>query len=375
MASKMAPKINAYPFWAPRFWHSMLLTDWLKLIARHGFRVHPSRWGIAIGASITAAFNSKMRIAQLALFGHQLKKNALPEDPIFILGHWRSGTTFLHELLALDQRFLTPTTYQCFAANHFVLTEAVITRLLWFLIPSRRPMDNMAAGWHEPQEDEFGLCAKGVPSPYLRIAFPNDDQEYLDYLDMQLSPSEVSAWKDGFSSFLKSLAIRGQRRMVLKSPTHTGRLELLADMFPRAKFIHIARNPYDVVPSTIRLWKSLEYVQSLQMPRYQHLPDYVFRAYRRMYDGYFQSRDRIEPDRLMEITYESLVDDPPKVMAQLYQQLELGDFETVRDRLMDNLETRKNYQKNKHELDAALITQINDHWADYFEQFGYQTRT
>lgn len=350
----------------------MLFTDWIKLLARHGFRVHPARWGIAFGATFTSAFNSKMRIAQLALHGHQIQKTELTADPIFILGHWRSGTTYLHELLSLDQRFTTPTTYQCFAANHFLLTEALITRMLWFLIPSRRPMDNMQAGWHEPQEDEFALCSMGVPSPYLRIAFPNGNHnEYLEYLDMRLSAAELIDWKKGLTTFLQTLTKQQSKQVILKSPTHTGRLKLLAEMFPKAKFVHIARDPYDVVPSTIRLWKSLEYVQALQTPDFQHLPDYIFRAYRRMYDGYFQAREELGPDRLLEVKYEALVADAPRVIEQVYDQLDMGDFETIRPTLIANLESRKNYQKNKHQLDSELVGQINEHWHDYFDHFDY----
>ena len=375
MPSKPLPDINPYPLWAPRFWHSMLFTDWVKLIARHGFRIHPSRWGIAVGATVTAAFNSKMRIAQLALRGHQLQKNPMPKAPVFILGHWRSGTTFLHELLSLDERFITPTTYQCFAANHFLITEAVITRLLWFLIPSRRPMDNMQAGWHEPQEDEFGLCAMGLPSPYLRIAFPNGcEKEYLEYLDMQLSPADLEDWKKGLATFLRSFSNRVDQRLILKSPTHTGRLRLLAEMFPDAKFVHISRSPYEVVPSTIRLWKSLEYVQALQIPNYEHLPDYIFRVYRRMYDGYFEARKELDASRLLEVKYESLVDDAAELVEYIYDYFELGDFQRIRPSLLANLEARKDYKKNQHELDGDLVQQINRHWHDYFAHFGYARR-
>lgn len=350
----------------------MLFTDWLKLLARNGFRVHPSRLGIAAGATVTAAFNSKMRLAQLALQGHQIQKTTLTEDPVFILGHWRSGTTYLQELLAVDERFNSPTTYQCFAANHFLLTESVITRLFWFLLPSQRPMDNMRAGWHEPQEDEFALCSMGLPSPYLRMAFPNSNEnEYLEYLDMQISPTALSEWKKGLSTFLQTLTKQKRKRAVLKSPTHTGRVAILAEMFPNAKFIHIARNPYDVVPSTLRLWKSLEYVQALQAPNYEHLPDYVYRAYRRMYDGYFQFREQLGPERLIEVDYESLVENGLGVMEQIYTQLDLGDFETVRHPLSVNLEARKGYKKNQHQLDQTLVSQINENWHDYFEHFNY----
>ena len=125
---------------------------------------------------------------------------------------------------------------------------------------------------------EFALCALGQPSPYLRMAFPNDrDNERLEYLDMHVSPADLAEWKQALATFLRCLRTQQpDRRIVLKSPTHTGRLALLAEMFPEAKFVHIARDPYDVVPSTVRLWKSLEYVQALQRPRYAHLPEYIF---------------------------------------------------------------------------------------------------
>ncbi|MFO0942478.1 MAG: hypothetical protein U0930_17205 [Pirellulales bacterium] len=53
-------------------------------------------------------------------------------------------------------------------------------------------MDEMAAGWLLPQEDEFALMNLGIPSPYLRIAFPHCQEKHLDYLDMsQLSDEKV----------------------------------------------------------------------------------------------------------------------------------------------------------------------------------------
>ena len=104
---------------------------------------------------------------------------------MFIIGHWRSGTTYLHELMSLDARFFSPTTYQCFAPHHFLVSQWLIARYLGFLMPKQRPMDNMAAGWDRPQEDEFALLTLGAPTPYLRMAFPNDPPPYGEFLNMQ----------------------------------------------------------------------------------------------------------------------------------------------------------------------------------------------
>ena len=367
---------NDYPLWAPRFWHGMLFTDWMRLMAQHRFRIHPLRWGLALGITFASTFNSKMRIAQQALQGHRISKTSVPDDPLFILGHWRSGTTLLHELLSVDERFASPTTYQCFAPNHFLLTEAVVTRLLWFLIPSKRPMDNVAMGWHEPQEDEFALCAMGLPSPYLRIAFPNEGQVHLDYLDMKLTDAELDEWKQTMCEFLRRLAVRHpDRRLVLKSPTHTGRVALLAEMFPRAKFVHITRNPYDVVPSSIRLWKSLDYVQGLQIPNNKDVEENVFRNYERMYGGFESQRAEVPRDRLVDIRFEDLVADGSQVMETIYRDLDLGDFENVRPKLEETLAAKKSYQKNKHTLPDDLVQNINERWRDYFERYGYEVRS
>jgi hypothetical protein len=308
--------------------------------------------------------------------GHRISKTAVPNDPIFILGHWRSGTTYLHELLSVDDRFASPTTYQCFAANHFMLTEAVVTRLLWFLIPSKRPMDNVAAGWHEPQEDEFALCSMGVNSPYLRMAFPNEDEEHLDYLDMQsLTEDELYAWQTSLYDFLRCLALHHEnRRIVLKSPTHTGRLQLLSKMFPDAKFVHIVRNPYDVVPSTLRLWKSLDHVQGLQIPK-RDMEDYVHRAYKKMYGGFQKGRNEIPDERIIDIRYEELTEDGCGVLERVYDHLQLGEFQRVQPQLQQTLEKKKDYRKNKHSLPPALVSSINRNWRDYFERYGYEVRS
>jgi len=341
-------------------------------MAKHRFRIHPLRWGLALGITFASTFNSKMRIAQQALQGHRISQTPVPDDPLFILGHWRSGTTLLHELMSVDERFASPTTYQCFAPNHFLLTEALVTRLFWFLIPSKRPMDNVAMGWHEPQEDEFALCAMGVPSPYLRIAFPNDGQVHSDYLDMKLTEKELDEWKQTMCEFLRRLAVRHpDRRLVLKSPTHTGRVALLAEMFPKAKFVHITRNPYDVVPSSIRLWKSLDYVQGLQIPNNEDVEENVFCNYERMYGGFESQRSEVPSDRIIDIRFEDLVADGLPVMESIYRALDLGDFEHVRPMLEETFAAKKNYQKNKHELPKELVRNINERWRDYFERYGY----
>ena len=70
-------------------------------------------------------------------------------------------------------------------------------------------MDNMAAGWDRPQEDEFALLTMGLPSPYRRIAFPNNAPVDIDYLNFEGVPEEeIERWLGCLRSFLQAVSVR-----------------------------------------------------------------------------------------------------------------------------------------------------------------------
>src|SRR5437899_1782767 len=148
-----APKKEARE-WAPRFWQGCNFPAWFRLLARNRFAVELPYLYIAVIVTIISALHSLIRVLEEAFFRHRVRRTHIAQPPLFILGHWRSGTTLLHELLILDPRHNFPTTYQCLEPNHFLLTERVLTKVFSWLLPNRRPMDNMAAGWDRPQEDE-----------------------------------------------------------------------------------------------------------------------------------------------------------------------------------------------------------------------------
>ncbi len=226
-------KLHPYPIWSPRFWHGMRFGDWIGLLVENRFRIHPARWAMVCLISMITPFSTVMSRVQRLLYGRRIDATELEHPPLFIIGHWRSGTTFLHELMVLDDRFTYPTTYQCFAPYHFLLTEWFLARYCGFLLPRKRPMDNMLAGWQRPQEDEFALLTMGQRTPYRRMAFPNRAAVDLDYLNMQgIPPERLRDWSQSLISFVRTITFRYPKRVILKSPTHTGRVKLLSEMFP-----------------------------------------------------------------------------------------------------------------------------------------------
>jgi hypothetical protein len=366
------PPPNPVPWWAPRFWVGADFFGWIRLLAKNRFRVDLAHWHMAAVATLYGLFNTVLRWIQEPLYRGRIAAIERLEPPIFILGHWRCGTTLLHELLILDQRHTFPNTYQCFAPNHFLISERIGTKALKWLLPKQRPMDNMPLGWDRPQEDEFALCNLGIPSLYLTILFPNEPPQYPQYLDLEgLSAEELARWKAAFVKFLKQVSYRNPKRIVLKSPPHTARIKVLAELFPDARFVHIVRDPYVLFPSTIHLWKSLFQTQGFQTPTFAGLEEFVYSTFNRLHCKFREARHLIAPNRLVELRYEDLLRDPAAQMQSLYERLELGDFSDVRPKIEAYFAAQRSYKTNRYQLDAAVREEIGRRWSDYIATYGY----
>ncbi len=359
--------------WIPRFWDGMSLGGWLRLLVRNRFAVSPSRIAMALLICGLGCINHFLWLVQAVFLGRKIERTEIKDDPIFVIGHWRSGTTLLHELLVLDSRHTYPDTYACFAPNHFLVSGWWMKPWLQFLLPAQRPMDNMGAGWDHPQEDEFALCNMCIPSPYLTSVFPNRPPQYPEYLTLDGVPAPaVARWKRAFLWFLKCLTLRCPKRIVVKSPPHTCRVRTLLEMFPRAKFVHIIRDPYVIFPSTVNLWKRLYADQGLQKPNYEGLDERVFQNFTEMYEVFERDRGLIGQGQFSEVRYEDLVADPMAEMRRVYEELELGDFETVRPAIEQYFAGKKDYKTNRYQMTPELHAEISRRWSVFIKQYGYE---
>jgi len=311
-------------------------------------------------------------MVQTVFFGRKIERAAIDQAPVFVLGHWRSGTTLLHELLVSDPRHTYPDTFSCFAPNHFLLSAPFLKWWLKYLMPSRRPMDNMGVSWDAPQEDEWALCNMGIPSPYFSLLFPRRPPQCQEYLDLrQVPPVALARWKRAFLWFLKSLTVQNPKRIVLKSPQHTCRVRTLLEIFPDARFVHIVRDPYVIFPSTVRTWNRMSGYHGLQRPPKDGWDDFVFDTFAHMYEVFEEDRKLVGPSRLYEVRYEDLVKDPVGEMEKVYERLELGDFEMVRPAVQEYAERTRDYKVNRYELAPETHAEITRRWGAFIERYGY----
>jgi hypothetical protein len=235
-------------------------------------------------------------------------------------------------------------------------------------------MDSMEAGWERPQEDEFALANLGIPSPYVAWAFPNHGPVYDEYLDLTtLSKAERDRWQHSLRLFVQRVATMRNRRVVLKSPTHTARVRTLLEIFPDARFVHIVRDPLALFPSTVRLWNTLSQVQGLQTVEggIPWIERQILDTFVRMYERLEQDRELIPTGRLAELRYEELVAAPVEQMQHVYEQLEFDGFDRVRPAIARYAAEHSEYRPAHYSLSPTVAEGVRRHWAPYFERYGY----
>jgi hypothetical protein len=300
-------------------------------------------------------------------------RNTRVAPPLFILGIWRSGTTHLHNLLAQDDRFAYPTTYQVFYPHTFLTTEQRNARLVQFFLPPKRPQDNVALGVQEPQEDEFALCCLTGRALPMAWAFPRRANHYGRYLTLRkASAGEVAEWTSALAGLVQKLAFKYGKLLVLKSPGHTCRIRLLLDLFPQAKFVHIHRNPYDVFRSTQHMVRTVTPWWALQRPDYSDLERRTLQQYGEVYEAFFEERGLIPKGHFHEVGFEALEADPIGQVRGIYEALDLPDFGHVEPGLRRYLAAIAGYKKNTlPDLPADGRSCVAKEWRRSFEEWGY----
>ena len=364
----------------PRFtlpmWTGIRLVPWLRVLARHGFRVSPARIPRAVGITLAGLGNEVLTPLQRLFWGRGIRAARIEQDPIVILGHWRSGTTLLHELLARDPRLVAPSTIQCAVPSHFVLSEQFATERLGFLLPARRPMDAMRMGFSRPQEDELALCNLGLPSPWWTVAFPADpppdpDYETLDALSQAARDRWIAAW----TGFLRAIQFEHPGRLVLKNPLHTYRVPLIRGVFPEADFIHITRDPHELVPSCLHFWRRISEDHGLQRPRTADLEDRVISSILRMDRRLEATWEAIPARHRHRLRYEDLVADPVGTLRLLYGHFGWPGGDEAEPRWREHLAAERAYRRNALPLDDRLRRRIASDLGEVLDRHGYPARS
>jgi len=363
------------PWFTLPMWTGVRFVPWLRVLARHGFRVAPSRIPRVIGITLASVGNELLTSIQRLFWGRDIAATSLSQDPIVILGHWRSGTTLLHELLALDPNLVAPSTIQCAVPSHFVLSEQFATERLGFLLPHRRPMDAMRMGFARPQEDELALCNLGLPSPWWSVAFPNEPPPDPAYETLEELPTaERNRWVAAWTGFLRTIQFEHPGRLLLKNPLHTYRVPLIREVFPATDFIHLVRDPHEMVPSCLHFWRRISEDHGLQWPTGGDLEDRVIASILRMERRLAATWESVPERHRIRIRYEDLVADPIGALRGIYAHFGWTGHEAVEPFWRAHMEAERHYRRNELPLDDGLRFRITRELGEVLAGHGYRRR-
>jgi hypothetical protein len=306
------------------------------------------------------------------LYQEKVKPVDIMHDPLFIIGHWRSGTTLLHYLMSLDtDMFAYPTNYQCFFPTIYLSfnEKSWLYNVLDKLMGVRpRVIDNMEFGLHLPQEEEWMYLPEGGRSYILeKLIFPKTAMTEYDKI---IASSTDEKTKDITLKIFKKLTYVYRKRILSKSPGHFSRIPVLKELFPNSKFLFIVRHPYDVVVSMMHARNILGRMLSLQKAGPSDMIS-VAKFLTFYFDVMNNYINLLKSHDYVIVKYEDIVKEPVKNMQSIYHSFGFPYTDKYERALTAYLESVKDYKRNRFDINRQTKELIYSECQQIFAEYGY----
>lgn len=295
--------------------------------------------------------------------------------PVFILGHWRSGTTHLYNTMCQSGQWgYVPPVATGLPWDLFGIAKT-FAPLLERALPEHRYIDNIPVTPESPQEDEIAIANMSDVSFYHGIYFPRNFAENVQrglFFD-GCSPADIRGWRRQFNYLLRKLYLYNDKKpLLIKNPVYTGRVAMLREMYPGAKFIHIHRNPYDVFRSMQNFYKKLFAEFALQGYDHVDIDGTILAVYDRMMHLYEKDVETIPAEQLIELSYCELDEAPMDVLAKIYQRLGLPGYDDAKPSFETYLSSVKTFQKNSFAYSDDAARTVESQLSYFLKKWDYQ---
>ena len=355
------------------------LDNWLHLLGENRFHIAPDRVPQALYISAASLALSPAAAAESLIYGRRIRETKIEKDPIFILGHWRSGTTYLQNVLSHDEQFGWFDPVNNVGLPYSLLLGSLIRPAIEKGIQNGRPQDNVQYSLDLPMEETFGVLTISPYSIIHMIAFPENYKKYIEGAFVSDLPVEaLRKWERSYDYAIRKLTyIKKGKQLILKSPDNTARVRELWGMYPDARFINIHRDPYKTIRSTIHMFKTeMEQLRLTEEPDNidELIEDTVIDIFERMYRELFALEGFFPKNRYVDIAYTDFCAAPVDTLRDIYRKLELSGFEAAAPRFQAYVDAQRGYQKNKFEISPRLVRKINAKLGFYMEHYGYEMR-
>jgi omega-hydroxy-beta-dihydromenaquinone-9 sulfotransferase len=343
----------------------------LRLIARNG---PPSASGllrltIALASSITRLPFTATERAGTALALH--RAGPVP-PPIFIIGHMRSGTTHLHNLLAASGDFATVPPVLAGMPWEALGLARVLRPFLEQYLPEDRLIDSVRVRSDSPTEDEIALANMHMLSHYHAMYFPRQFEETCRRCLLLEDGEEVARWQRTLCHYVgKMSTLAPGRPLLLKNPGYTAQVAAIRALWPDARFVHIYRNPYVVFESTRRALRTVLRELALQSHQHVAIDEIVLEVYPRMMRRLVEEAHRLPDDAIVHVRFEELERDPISELERIYRSIGLGNFGAARPSIEAYLHSIHDYTKSTHAFSKESVGRVTERWQPFVTRFGY----
>lgn len=311
-------------------------------------------------------------------------------EPVFIVGNPRSGTTFLHRLLAKDE-----TNFRSIRLWEILFAPSVTVRkIAWALSALDRKLGGFlhrllirvdrvvraSNAMHRislliPEEDEYFLIHQGATIiAGLFFGFPGAAYPFV-FFDTQLSHREKRRVMRFYRHCLQRhlFAHRENKHILSKNPYFTPKVDALYEFFPDAKIIYLARSPLNVVPSYASLSAHWWHMLAAPEKRYPH-PEYVLTATQHWYRYPVERLEQAPERSRLLVNFEDLVGDPDRTVTKIYRHFGFEISTEFAETLKEATRKAKQH-KSSHDysLEGVGFTreQIVATYRDVFERWGF----
>ena len=317
------------------------------------------------------------RLWESLRYNRRIRNTELHPEPLFVIGYWQSGTSPLHFHLCLDPRFGYLTTLHAAFPWSFLSTGWILRGILKRIIKNKdRGSDSYRLHEGLPQGSDWTMATCGDLSIYHAYTFPQYAERVFrrTVLMEDLSAKAIERWKRRYRFHMQKIALAtGKSRVVLRNASDTARISHLLAMFPKAKFVRIVRDPYEVCQASNDRWKSMCRIWALQRVDLDRLGALTIDFYELMMRKFDEERRRIPEGQLVTVRHEDLMTRPVETMELLYRELGLDDFETVRPRIEEYIrrESGSLAGEQSEEMSESMREEIRTRLEFVFHETGY----
>ena len=294
--------------------------------------------------------------------------------PLFVVGHWRSGTTHVYNVLSRSKALGSVPPLAVGLPWNFLGLGSFLRRRLEECLPEDRVIDDLPVHPDSPQEDELALANMQTLSFYHGIYFPGRIGAEFErglFLD-GCSEAERRRFLDRTGHFMRKLhRLNRGLPLLVKNPAHSARLEDLLDLFPNAKVLHVRRNPFVVVESTRRMLKTLLDTFALERTDAVDLDALILATYPRLLAEIERQTAVLPPGRFHDLAFEAFEADPMREIGRLHEALDLPGFAANQAAFAGYLRSVVDYKKRHHRYEPTRLRATGGALASWIERWDY----